>query len=152
LKILAGDRYRVTWEAPPGQRPTPSTKSDPWLAMIPTKTGHLFTWGADTLGVWLEGRRAGLVRQLVEAGATVRTQGTDGATLVCPIGLFDRVSGMTGARRRRKLSAEAKAAAVERLARYSFGPARQSDFRGPVCPVALSADLGAVQNEPAAAD
>lgn len=147
LRQLAGDTYRITWECPLDQRPTPTIKADPWCAMVPTYTGHLFPWGVDKLGVWVEGRRRAMVEKLAAIGCTVRTVGTDSATLLCAVELFDQVAKITRARKRRKLSPERRAAAVERLAGYAFKPARQSDFEGPVCPPAGPDDLGVVLAE-----
>ena len=151
LRSISAGRHRIAHEAPLDEQPTRGATADPWLAMIPTKTGHLFPWGVDTLGVWVEGHRKAMVNRLVAVGCTLRTASTDGTTLLCPVGLFEEVAMITRARKRRRLTAEQRAAAKERLTPFSFAHARQSDFRAPVCPPSPEVDMGAVQAAPAAA-
>ncbi len=141
LTTLAGNRYRLTWETPLDQRPTPTIKADPWAAMIPCRGGdHIFPWGPDRLAVHLLGRRPGLTRLLLAAGCSVHARGDDGVTLTFPVGLFDHVAELTRARKRRHATPEAIQRGREALARLWEERNRQGDFRAPVCPQSPSVD------------
>jgi hypothetical protein len=145
LRDLAGDTYRVEIETAPAQKARVGSTATPWLATIPTRSGHLFPFGNETLGVWVQGRRRGLVEKLEKVGAQIRTVGDDGYTLICSVGLFTTVAEIVGARKRRHPSPEAVQRGREALARVNAQRHRQSGFRPLISPPAAEVDLEHVQ-------
>jgi hypothetical protein len=144
LRTLAGDTYRVQWETPLGQRPTPTIKSDPWLAMVPCQGGtdHIYPFGVDRLAVFLAGHRWGMAKALVAVGCEVYTRGDDGTTLTFGVALFARVAELTRARKRRHATPEAIQRGREALTRLWAERNRQSGETALVCPPDASVDLG----------
>lgn len=121
-------------------------RTDPWQAYVPCKgQSHIYPHGKDTLAIFLASPR-GILDNLLAAGCKLKTQGTDGATLTFPGGLFKRVAEIAWARRKRRLTAEQKAACVKRLAKYAYPTAAQPSKAPLVSPVeggAVCSDVGA---------
>ena len=119
-----GDRYRVGYEqsylAEHGDR---GRADDAWLRIILCQHGHIMPWGGETLAAVTA--KAGPVARRLAAlrGVTLWQDGSDGATVLFPVTMFEAVAEVMLPRRRRRLSPENRRAAGERLARFRFPPA-----------------------------
>ena len=128
LKDRFGDRYRVVYEksyfAEHGQT---ARVDDPWLQVLLCKHGHIYLHGRDELAASTN-TRGGIARKLAVLNCTTVVQdGSDGINATFHIRDFEQVAELMKPRRRRHLTVEQRRAAAERLAKYAFKPARQSD-------------------------
>ncbi len=139
LRQRYGDRYKITHdESYRTERPEFRAAEEPWLQVIECRNGHVFPWGPDDDGVqWLAAStsRAGSVAKRLAAlpFTTVVQDGTDGVTVRFPPAHFTDVAEIMHPRRRRRLSAEARTQATERLKKYQFRPAVRAPNSGPSC-------------------
>lgn len=124
LRQLFGDRFQIEYDEAYYAEHGPNARADdPWLQIIPCRNGHICPWGRGTIAACT--RSAGpVVKALMRLqGAAMQQNGSDGANIVFPVEMFDRVADIMHPRKRRRLSLEARAAAIERLAKYQFSPA-----------------------------
>jgi hypothetical protein len=117
LKALFGGKFRITLDESAlldGQ-----TREDrAWLQQIPAKYGHVYIHGQNTLGVYVRTYNDGsnrLGRLLALPGATLHQRGDREASVTVPLDQIDRIDDIIHFRRRRHLSPEQRAAAIERL-------------------------------------
>lgn len=98
--------------------------NDPWLLTIPARFGDFFPWGGDRIGLATSNR--GPTARAISRLPFVRIEqdAEDGITVSFPVEHFSEVAQLAKPRRKRVLSPEQKAAAVERLAKFQFSPAR----------------------------
>jgi hypothetical protein len=113
LRTLAGNRFRITLD--PSAEADPARRSRPWYYRVPAKYGHIGVHGPDALVAYCDRPRL-FPALLAIPGARVRQRGDQEiAVLLAPDNL-DRAADILKARRRRRLSAEARERATARLA------------------------------------
>src|SRR4051794_6453090 len=123
LRNKFGNRYRIEYdEAHTGR------KDDPWLQIIVCKYGHLYVHGADMLGVSTNVRGQASKKLRALQGIVVLQEGDDGMNAAFPIELFPNVPKIVKPRRKKQLTGKERRAAVERLSKHRFSPARQNSF------------------------
>lgn len=122
LKDLAGDKYKISMD--PSFEFTGVQEDRLWYYRIAGKYGHVYVNSKTELGVYTDGRqRIGMMKQI--AGLRIHQVGDREASFVFPPELLDEVAVVLKARKRRpRMSAEQRAAAKERLAKFSFQPKR----------------------------
>jgi hypothetical protein len=130
LKALAGQNYRLTLD--PSAEADPTRAERPWLYRVPAKYGFIGVHGGDALVAYCD--RPRLFSALLEIpGARTRQRGdTEIAVLIGPEHL-DRAAGILKARRRRRLSPEARERATARLAANRFGSHSDARDAAPCC-------------------
>jgi len=128
LKDRFGSRYRVVYEesyfAEHGQT---ARADDPWLQVLLCQHGHIYPHGGELLAAATD-KRGGIAKKLAALDCTTVVQdGSDGINATFHVRDFERVAELMKPKRRRRLTVEQRRAAAERLAKYAFRPARQSD-------------------------
>ena len=123
------DRYRISHDEAAG---TWKERQDPWMQTILCARGVIiYPHGDNVLAVECD-YHGGIARRIAAIpGVRVHQQGGnldprsfDGeTTFLFDVSLFGQVAEIVKPRRKRRLSEEQKAAAVERLAGYRFSPA-----------------------------
>jgi hypothetical protein len=89
--------------------------------------GHIYAHGRDVLAASTN-TRGGIARKLAALDCTTVVQdASDEITVTFDVRDFERVAELLKPRRRRRLTVERRVAAAERLAKYAFKPAGQSD-------------------------
>ncbi len=133
LKKRFGGRYRVVYEESyHSDRGENARTEDPWLMVIPCQRGHIYPHGQDVLAASTN-TRGGIARKLAALDCTTVVQeGSDGINATFHVRDFERVAELMIPKRRRRLTVEQRRAAAERLAKYAFKPARQSDFEAQI--------------------
>jgi hypothetical protein len=128
LKKRFGGRYRVVYEESYFAEHGQTTRADdPWLQVLLCQHGHIYPHGGDVLAASTN-TRGGIARKLAALDCTTVVQdGSDGINATFHVRDFERVAELMKPRRRRRLTLEQRRAAAERLAKYAFKPARQSD-------------------------
>ena len=135
LKAHFGDTYRVEYEASyHADRGENARSEDPWLMVIPCQHGHIYPHGRDVLAASTN-TRGGIARKLAALDCTTVVQdGSDGINATFHVRDFERVAELMKPKRRRRLTVEQRRAAAERLAKYAFKPAGQSDSEAQIQP------------------
>lgn len=138
MNILDPKKYRVTLDpswasAGPEERRT----ARQWYELIPCSRGGMIYLVSDdpvTLACYLPSTRR--ARNIAETVPGVRLDLMDGeAVIYFGPGDLDLITSLAGARRRRRLSPEAKARAAERIKPYQFkgrSDAVESEFAGQI--------------------
>ena len=128
LKKRFGGRYRVVYEESYFvEHRLTARADDPWLQVLLCQHGHIYPHGRDVLAASTN-TRGGIARKLAALDCTeVIQDGSDGVNARFDVRDFERVAELLKPRRRRRLTVEQRRAAAERLAKYAFKPARQSD-------------------------
>ena len=98
--------------------------------MIPCRKGHLMPFDDSHFAACTNHRGPTVNRLMAIPSARMWQDGDDGANVVFHIDHFEEVAVVMKPRRRRKLSPEARQAAVERLVKYRFAPAVGSQQTG----------------------
>lgn len=125
LKKLAGRKYKTVLDE--SYEPTGCLEDRLWHIQIPAKYGHVYLHGANLLGAYTDGRKRIAMMKAIP-GLRLHQNGDKEASFVFPPELLDQVAAVLKARKGRPpMSEEQKAAAVERLARFSFRPTRSPD-------------------------
>jgi hypothetical protein len=120
LKERFGRRFKVALdESYHAERSQYRESEAPWLMMIPCQHGHICPWGGENLAACT--RTAGPIAKRLKAlpFATVAQDGSDGANVVFPVDHFAQVAALMRPRKRRHLSDEAKAKAIQNLVPFS---------------------------------
>jgi hypothetical protein len=122
LNSRFGDRYRIAYGPAHTGRAV-----EPWLQIIPCRHGHIYVHGRDTLG-FASNNRGPIANRVASLPFVTLTQDADdGLNMVFHVRHFDAVAEIVLPRTRRKpMSPENKAKAVERLAKFAFSPAQKS--------------------------
>lgn len=115
LKALAGDRYRLALD--------PSADAEPrseraWFVRIPCKRGFISPHGPGLLAGYGSGRV--VARLLAIPGARVHQRGDQEVRVLFGPESLDAVADVLGARRRRRLSPDARERAMANLAASRF--------------------------------
>ena len=134
LKELFGDRFKIDVdESYYAERPEFRREEEPWLTHVVCQHGHIGVWGDDLLVA--STRTPGPVATKLKALPFAQTaqDGSDGVNVVFPVEHFEEVAEIMKPRKRRRLSAEQRAANIERLAKYQFPSARQNAPEPRVC-------------------
>ena len=128
LKERFGDVYKVEHEESyHADRGENARTEDPWLQVLLCQHGHIYPHGRDVLAASTN-TRGGITRKLAALDCTTVVQdGSDGINATFHVRDFEQVAELMKPRRRRHLTVEQRRAAAERLAKYAFKPARQSD-------------------------
>ena len=128
LKERFGDVCKVEYEESyHADRGANARTEDPWLQVLLCKHGHIYPHGPDVLAASTN-TRGGIARKLAALDCTTVVQdGSDGINATFHVRDFERVAELMKPRRWRRLTVEQRRAAAERLAKYAFKPARQSD-------------------------
>jgi hypothetical protein len=116
LKERFGQRFKVVYsESYRHERPEFRSAEAVWLMQILCRHGTIDPWDEDHLMACT--RTAGPIAKAVKALPCVRVHqdGTDGANLVFRVERFDEVAALMKPRKRRHLSDEAKAKAIQNL-------------------------------------
>jgi hypothetical protein len=116
LKERFGRRFKVVYsESYYEERPEFRSAEAVWLMQILCQHGTVDPWDEDHLMACT--RRAGPITTAVKALPFVRVHqdGDDGANVVFPVERFDEVAALMKPRKRRHLSDEAKAKAIQNL-------------------------------------
>jgi len=117
LRSLAEDRFRL--ELDESALPDGFRAERPWLYRVAARYGFIAPHGGDLLAVYCD--RPRLFDRLLEIpGARIRQHGDKEMTVLVGWEHLDRAAGILKARRRRRLSAEARSAATARLASNRF--------------------------------
>jgi hypothetical protein len=131
LRGRFGRQYRIEHEESYyAERPEHRSAEEAWLQIIPCQRGHIYPHGHNMLAAATNGRGAIVKKLLAVPGAKMWQDGDDGVNVLFPVERFDDVAKLMRPRRRRRLSPEQRAKAVERLAKYAFPPARQNSSEG----------------------
>ena len=128
LRERFGDVYKVELEESyHADRGENARTEDPWLQVLLCQHGHIYPHGRDVLAASTN-TRGGIARKLAALDCTTVVQdGSDGINATFHVRDFERVAELMKPKRRRRLTVEQRRAAAERLAKYAFKPARQSD-------------------------
>jgi hypothetical protein len=119
LKSRFGKTYRVVSED--GN----SRNTDPWNWQLLCRKGHVYPHSDTRLGAATDTAHAALLRRLLAIPSAQEEQlGDDGANISFDLADFTAVAKIMRPRRRRQLTAKQKAAAVDRLRKYSFAAAQ----------------------------
>ena len=81
LKARFGDRFVVDYEESYYAERTKRTIEDPWLMIIPCRSGHIFPWGGERLAFSVDAghiQLAGIIRRL--SCCRIEQDGDDGET------------------------------------------------------------------------
>lgn len=131
LRDRFGDRFRVSHEESyAAERSEFRSAEEPWLQIIHCRHGHIVPWGGDLLAVSTNRRGPLAARIRTLPGLEVVQDGSDGLTATFTADRFDEVADIMGAKRRRRLSPEQRAAAVERLRRFQYPAASKRSPSG----------------------
>jgi hypothetical protein len=128
LKQLFGKRYKIECEESYRAQYGPRARtSDPWRLILPCKHGNICPWGPSTLAAVTD--KAGAIAKRLRAlpGVILWQDGSDGATILFPLNLFDQVATIMRPRRRRCLSEEQRRESATRLAKVRPQSLRRSD-------------------------
>lgn len=129
LKKEFGGQYQVEYdESFYAQYGENARTVDPWYMQIRCRYGSIYPFDGSTLAASVDGypKIAGRLKNL--PCCRMHQDGDFGElTVLFDMSDFDTVADVMKPRRRRRLSPEQRQAAVERLAKYAFKPARQSD-------------------------
>ena len=134
LKERFGKRYRVrheeSYRAARGNR---AWADDPWLQIVPCQHGHVFPHGVDMLAASTD--RSGSIARRLKAlpGVAVWQAGSDGATVLFPVGMIDQVAAIMLPKRRRRLSEAARAQLAAAGAKTRFAPGVGAPKTSAVC-------------------
>ena len=112
INAIAGSRWQLNYEQPYRAR-----DKDPWQAIIPCQLGHIYKHSDELLGVATNTRTIGL-RLAKLPGIQVTQEADDGFNLVFAPKLLPKVAAIVKPKRKRRMSAEQRALAVDRLAKY----------------------------------
>ncbi len=127
LKELYGNRFKVEYEqsyfAEHGQR---GRTEEPWLMILLCQRGHICPWGPDTLAASTNKHGPVAKRLAAMDCCKVVQDASDGVTVRFHVDNFKAVAALMKPRRRRRLTPEQRAAAVERLRKYAFTAAAQA--------------------------
>ncbi len=126
LRAMFKDEFRLEHEeAYEAEDPKYRAHEEAWLTIIPGKLGWVFPWGGRILAAYTKSPSAR--RALEQHPKVVVKQGGTIGDLVCPeailafdVELIYEVADILRLKRRRKISPEARIAAIERLAKYQF--------------------------------
>ena len=123
LRKRFGHEYRITHdEAYKAEATEFRTQEEPWLQQIPCDKGHIDAYGGEFLEACTNTRGGTAVKLMrlpfIDRGRSM--DGDDGVNAVFHVDHFDEVAAIMRPKRRRRLSPEARAAAVERLRKYKF--------------------------------
>lgn len=97
-----GRRFRVEYEESYCAQYGPNSRiNDPWLKIIPCRTGHICPWGGSTLAAVTD--KAGPIARKLAAlpGVKLWQDGSDGVTVLFDIADFEAVARIMYPRRRR---------------------------------------------------
>jgi len=131
LRERFGGRYRVEYEESYFAQYGPRARvDDPWLQIIPCQRGHIYPWGPSTLAASTNNWGPTARKLAALDFTTVWQDGDDGMTILFPLERFPEVAALMRPKRRRQMTEEQRRAAVERLAKYAFTPARQNAGKG----------------------
>lgn len=120
LRATFGRQYRIELEESYwAEKPEYRADQAAWLMIIPCRFGHIYPFGGSTLAAWTYSpsrrrRLAGL------ACCRIHQEGDREITALFDVADFARVAAALRPRRRRRLSAEQRAASVERLVAFRF--------------------------------
>jgi hypothetical protein len=112
-----GDRYRV-WNELEDRKAHQA--DDPWDVVISGWAGFVAPYGGSCLLACTNSDRT--ARKILQAvpGARVIQEGSDGSNIAFDVTHFETVASILRLRRRRVVSPEQRAIAVQRLAKYHF--------------------------------
>jgi hypothetical protein len=119
LKSLYGRRYRVAYEESYYAEYGPDARTEePWLMIIPCKYGTICPWDETRLAACTD--RAGRIAARLRAMTSIEIvqEGDDGVNAAFTPDQFDAVAEIMRPKRRRYLTPQQRADAVERLRRY----------------------------------
>lgn len=134
LKEHFGKRFRIRYEESYYVNRTRDTLVDPWLMVLLCRYGHVFPHGGNLLAASVDGhpKLASVLRQL--PCCRVHQDGDDGElTMVFDVSDFAKVAAVMRPKRRRQLSEAQRAAAAERLARFSPRARTNAELTSAVC-------------------
>lgn len=131
LQEQLGDRYKIAFD--PAYDPAHRRKDalDPWSMVIPCRRGTIYPFGGDLLAVEIDGRPRTAKRLEQLEGVTLYQDGDREKTFVFHVGLFPEVARIVQPRRKRRLSAEQRRKAAERLRKYWFQSRTSEQFSEP---------------------
>jgi hypothetical protein len=128
LQKQFGDTYRITWD--PAHRPRESP--DPWYAQIPCRFGLIYPHGQAMLAVEIDGHKNVVAQVKKVPGIVLHQDGDTEKTFLFPVDQFGAVAALVHPYRKRRLSEEQKARAVETLRAYQFAPGENRRCLGTV--------------------
>jgi hypothetical protein len=126
LKSTFGHQYQVEYEESYYAQYGPNARTeDPWLMIIPCRWGEIYPWGTSTLALSIEfDAPASRIDRLMRLPwIKIHQHGSDGLTILFPLGHFDEIAQIVQPRRRpgpRALSAEHRQRLHEAAANYWF--------------------------------
>lgn len=132
LKERFGRQFKIEYdESYEAERPEFRAQEEVWLQQISCEKGHIDAYGGEFLEACTNtrGPTAAKLMKLPFIDHDRSMDGDDGVNAVFHVEHFDEVARIMKPRRRRRLSAEQRQAATERLKAYQF-PARQSSGAG----------------------
>lgn len=137
-----GDVFQVARD------PAAESRVDPWSLVLLCRHGVIYPYGTSRLAAELDGHPCLARRLAALPGVSVIQDGDRERTFLFGLQQFDAVAAIIRPRRRRRLPPEQHAACRERLARFQFRHARQSDIcgQGPHAMVADGTDCVRVGN------
>lgn len=131
LKKRFGKQYRVRHEESlQAENSEFRTEEEPWLQIILCQRGHIYPYGEELLAVSTDHRGKTSNKIMSLPYVKVLQEGDDGINATFPAKHFDEIAKIMGARRKRQMSPEQRAASMERLAKYGFQHASQSTGGG----------------------
>jgi hypothetical protein len=113
LRAVYGKRYRV------GRDESTSSNHDPFLHVIPTRTGEVYAPGPGHAGVEVERRFRTVHARLREAGFAVHQQGDDLTTYLVPWADLERVLPWLRPWKRRRYSEEYRKVLAARMGKIN---------------------------------
>jgi hypothetical protein len=122
LKKRFGKKYRIVYDESRQGR-----EDDPWLQQIPCLRGHIYPHGGTKLGFASNKRGPTLTTLKALPGVETAQDADDGANLVFPVEMFDKIAKLVRPRQKRQMSEAQKAAAAAHLAKFSRKASVQSD-------------------------
>ena len=127
LKARFGRRFKVRYsEDYHAQYGPRAITVDPWYMVLPCIGGEVYPHGGDRLAAFLRsGPRAEALKRL--PCVQVKTVGSDGATVLFPVDVFDQLVKIIRPRRRRRLSEAQRRACAAHLAKVRPQALPQSD-------------------------
>lgn len=117
LKARFGDRYKIAHDEAADHEA--GGRHNPWLYQIPCRCGHIYPYSDNLLAVYCD-RRGVLPRFREIEGLIAHQIGDEEAVYLFETGLFEAVAAVVHPKRRRRMSAEAKAALIERGRSHQF--------------------------------
>ena len=114
-----GDEFKITVD-PSCTNGMLRTDLDPWYFQIPCKYGTIWPWGRRQIAIDIDyhDQIANKVRAI--PGVWAAHDGDREKTLVFDVSLFRQIANIVLPRKRRRLSADQRAACIEKLATYRF--------------------------------